>query len=115
MVLLGEAGGALARHRAPTALCSVLLLPYFLLFYWRDALPTWGCRMLPLPSPYPQPWSAPGHPLLPLRGGGKHVCGEGWGCAALRGVWSWGMHPTLLAAPPAITPAVTGHSPGASA
>lgn len=34
----GGAGWGPAQHRAPAALCSVLLLPYFLLFYWRDAL-----------------------------------------------------------------------------
>lgn len=117
MVLLVEAGGALDWHRAPAALCSVLLLPYFLLFFWRDALATGGCRMLPLPSPCPQLWGAPGHPLLPLRGGGRRVH-EGWGAQRCVAFGPGGGAPHLAGhrrAPPVLTTAVMGHSRGASA
>lgn len=117
VVLLVEAGGALDWHRAPAAHCSVLLLPYFLLFFWRDALATGGCRMLPLPSPCPQLWGAPGYPLLPLRGGGRRVH-EGWGAQRCVAFGPGGGAPHLAGhrrAPPVLTTAVMGHSRGASA
>lgn len=83
----GGAGWGPAQHRAPAALCSVLLLPYFLLFYWRDALPAspiaeltclglsgggWSpdtCGMLPAAAPPPAAGTIPCWHLWGFPGG----------------------------------------------